>query len=181
LSLERCLTLLWRNLFLILCVVGVQACGFQPLYGPHSAFPQDDLQQIDVKVITDRSGQIMRNKLLYLLHHQAKTKKAYVLDVVMSESRSDQVYDRDATAKRAVIKIDVRMVLRPSRDTKVLFEKTLDESIGFSFGPNAEFASYTSIVSEVDAKERLIEHLSRKITHELSLYFHRKNTNKPLD
>lgn len=178
---ERSLTLLWRNLFILLCVAGIQACGFQPLYGPHSAFPQDDLQQIDVKVITERSGQIMRNKLLYLLHHQAKSKKAYVLDVAMTESRSDQVYDRDATAKRAVIKIDVRMILRPYADTSVLFEKAFDESIGFSFGPNAEFASYTSIVSEADAKERLIEHLSHKVVHELSLYFHRKNTNKPLD
>lgn len=173
--------MLWRSLGIILCVVGIQACGFQPLYGPHSAFPQDDLQQIDVKVITERSGQMMRNRLLYMLHHQAKAKKNYILDVIMSESRSDQVYDRDATAKRTVIKIDVRMVLRPAGDTKALFEKTLDESIGFSFGPDAEFASYTSIVSEADAKERLIEHLSRKITHELSLYFHRKNTNKPLD
>lgn len=180
-SLERCITLLLRSLLIALCFMGVQACGFQPLYGPHSAFPQDDLQQVDVKVIAERSGQIMRNKLLYLLHHRAKTKKAYVLDVVMGESRSDQVYDRDATAKRAVIKIDVRMSLRPLGDTKVLFERTFDESIGFSFRPNAEFASYTSIVSEADAKERLIQHLSHTIVHELSLYFHRKNTNKPLD
>lgn len=167
---------LLRNIVCVLGVVFLSACGFQPLYGPYSSFPQDDLKQVQVKVIAERSGQIMRNQLMYLLQHQDHPQKNYILSVTLIESRTDQVYDRDATAKRAIIKYDVNYVLRRRGETHPLLEKSIEDSIGFSFGPNAEFASFKSITSEADAKERLLTYLSRKIVEQLAIYFHQRNT-----
>ncbi len=170
---------LLRKFLSIIGFIFVSGCGFQPLYGPYSSFPQDDLSQIQVKVIAERSGQIMRNQLMYLLRHQDNSQKKYVLSVTISESRTDQIYDRDATAKRAVIRYDVHYVLRRRGETTPLLEKSFEDSIGFSFGSNAEFASFKSITSEADAKERLLNYLSRKIVEQLAIYFHQHNAFKP--
>lgn len=179
--LERFLILLLRNLLILPFLLILGACDFKPLYGPYSSFPQDDLRQIDVKVISERTGQMMRNHLIYLLQHNARLPKIYTLEITLEESRSDQVYDRDATSKRTNIKITAQYKLKKKGEKDILYSQVLEDSIGFSFGSNAEFASFASITSESDAKERIIQHLSRKIVEQLSIFFHHHKNSKQYD
>ncbi len=62
------------------------ACGFQPMYGqrrPEVTPVSSDLASIEVGMIPDRSGQLLRNELTYLLNpaSDAGVSRRYTLSV----------------------------------------------------------------------------------------------------
>src|SRR5512147_1799209 len=68
----------------------LSACGFQPMYGqraPEATEVFSDLAAVEVGVIPDRSGQLLRNELVRLLNPAADSRPArYTLAVVLKEA-----------------------------------------------------------------------------------------------
>ena len=90
-----------RRLLLLASVLAVAACGFRPLYGTASGTgPQRELEAIDVALLPDRSGQLLREALQQRLDHGEGLAKRYMLSVSYGVAGDSISIQRDSTATR---------------------------------------------------------------------------------
>jgi LPS-assembly lipoprotein len=74
---------------LAFAVAGLAGCGFRPLYGDVAgAVTAEELAAVDINLIANREGQIVRNRLLTRMQPRGPVLPArYQLDVDLRESR----------------------------------------------------------------------------------------------
>src|SRR5471032_3284963 len=84
----------------LLSILAGTGCGFEPLMGQRNNLQVgDELAQIRVEMIADRSGQILRNYLLDdLTPRGVQGRERYSLRVTLSEPRREVAISRDNTA-----------------------------------------------------------------------------------
>jgi LPS-assembly lipoprotein len=155
----------------------LQACGFRPLYAPEEGTVMEDLSRIKISTISDRIGQILRNRLLVLLTPKGvPAQPLYKLDVTLNETKSEISLRKDATSRRTQITIIALYTLKDLSSQKVLLSGNVEETSGYSIGSQSDFASLPSIVSEKDTRERLIEEIAQELKIKLAAHFISKET-----
>ncbi len=158
-------------LVLGLCL-SLAACGFRPLYGEKQTEGEtsvtDDLSEIIVYPIEDRTGQQMHNMLRDKINPAGQPDQpSYGLRVDLKERIKSLGIRRDATATRANLTMTATYSLTDLRTKKVLFKDK-------SFSTNSydilddQFATY---VSENNARERALNALSDEMRRRLAVYF----------
>ncbi len=162
---------------LLLLLFFLQACGFRPLYAPEEGTVMEDLSRIKISTISDRIGQILRNRLLVLLTPKGvPAQPLYKLDVTLNETKSEISLRKDATSRRTQITIIALYTLKDLSSQKVLLSGNVEETSGYSIGSQSDFASLPSIVSEKDTRERLIEEIAQELKIKLAAHFISKET-----
>lgn len=166
--------------FVVLAITLVlTGCGFAPLYsggGALDAGPAGELAAIDVLVISDRSGQQLRNALERRLERAGQVRKRYRLDVTMTESRSDQAFLKGGFGTRASLHIVATSVLTeiPVSDPE---DKTGKVKVIWKGGAHARVSwnllpeNYAAVISERDSRARAMDHLAEDISRALAVYF----------
>jgi LPS-assembly lipoprotein len=105
----------------LLALLTGAACGFQPLYGDRQQVPaEENLAQVFVDVIADRSGQMLRNELDQRLDpNNLGLPARYDLKVVLKESIAYLAQRKDASATRANLTTSAtyQLVARVNRST----------------------------------------------------------------
>ena len=93
---------------LAVLAVSLAGCGLQPLYGGGSSGPvATTLRSVEVAPIPDRTGWLLRNKLVERLGESGGARPAYRLDVTIDDNitsfgiRSDQAATRERRTLRA--------------------------------------------------------------------------------
>src|SRR5512134_2698442 len=86
------------------------ACGFRPMYGEPAREPTPisaDLAAIEVDLIPERSGQLMRNALVRLLNpaSEADAPRRYTLSVGLREWVATFAVERTGFATRANVEV----------------------------------------------------------------------------
>lgn len=137
----------------------------------------EDLSRIKISTISDRIGQILRNRLLVLLTPKGvPAQPLYKLDVTLNETKSEISLRKDATSRRTQITIIALYTLKDLSSQKVLLSGNVEETSGYSIGSQSDFASLPSIVSEKDTRERLIEEIAQELKIKLAAHFISKET-----
>lgn len=158
-----------RRLVLGLALLGLAGCGFRPLYGEHSTGADPavarHLAAIDVTLIDDRFGQVLRQRLRDRLAPNGATGEAYTLDVSYDRSLEELAFRKDETATLARLSFGATYVLR-SGDAVL----TRGSSRGQSSYDLLQ-ARYATVVAERDAEERIARQLADDIATRLGLYF----------
>ncbi|MGB0681335.1 MAG: LPS assembly lipoprotein LptE [Magnetovibrionaceae bacterium] len=98
----------------------VSACGFSPLYGKRSGGSVASLNTIQVGIIEDRMGQMLRNELVTKLNGGVSPKNAaYHLDVKVQQSENKYGADADSFRTRAnlIVKATYRLIDREEQET----------------------------------------------------------------
>lgn len=157
-----------RGLAAALLLLGLAACGFQPLYqggdgGGESAAGStslSELQQVQIAPIGDRLGQQLHNKLRNLMNPQGQPgNPAYRLQIELTDSESRTNLAGDAIASRVVRRLyaDWRVVEPGTGET--LFS-----------GRSRSFSSYdvldqpyATLAGKRDAGERGLQQLAQNI------------------
>lgn len=157
---------------LLLLLFFLQACGFRPLYAPEEGTVVEDLSRIKISTISDRIGQILRNRLLVLLTPKGvPAQPLYKLDVTLNETKTELSLRKDATSRRTQITIVGTYTLKDLNTQKNLLSGNVEETSGYSIGSQSDFASLPSLVSEKDTRERLIEEIAQEIKIKLAAFF----------
>lgn len=91
--------------------LAVGACGFEPLYADRSGGAFAGLAPIQVALIPDREGQILRNALIDRFG-QAGGRARYELAAELSITRASLGIQRDETATRGQVTVQVGYTLR---------------------------------------------------------------------
>lgn len=113
--------MLFRKKYVLLLVLALCGCGFEPLYvekkhdnmwyygGDFDTSISQEMAQISIEPISQRFGQIMRNELIDLLTPKGTPKSPkYRLFVHLTEKRiSDQALRSDITATRKMVRYKV--------------------------------------------------------------------------
>ncbi len=157
-------TLVWLAVGLAL-----GACGFEPLYGGRDggATPAE-LAQVRIDVISDRSGQILRNFLLDRLNPNGRPDRpAYALEINLVERREDLSIRKDEVATRANFVVTAEYRLREAGAGRELTRGQVRSSNSFNIG----ISEFATLSGEADARNRALREIGDEIKTRLGIYF----------
>ena len=155
----------------------LSACGFQPMYGkraPEAAPLSADLAAIEVGVIPDRSGQLLRNELIHLLNpaSDAAPPRRYTLAVALKEEIDTFAVERSGFATRANVEVRATYTLVDETTGNPVLAGTSRAISGFNI-LREDFSTY---VASGDARNRAISQIAFEIRNRLAAHFSRSAT-----
>ncbi len=152
------------------------ACGFQPMYGSHSASMEKSeagasMAEIDIAYIEDREGQFLRNELVDMLHPKGMPQNPrYDLTfskLEITDRELDLTKSSEATRAQIIAQTTITLI---DRETK---EAVLSRSLRSVSSYNILPSEFATNVTEKDATENALRDLARQTQLQLSLYFNR--------
>lgn len=153
---------------MVLSLTAMTACGFQPLYGEKasSAVTNTNLAAIDIDLIRDREGQMLRNELLDRFQPRgAALKPLYRLSIVLSQQKVGLAIRPDETGSRANLIIIATYTIRDIADGEIVFNGTSRAVTGY----NVLSSDFATTSSEADAVRRAVFDLSQQISTRVSV------------
>lgn len=157
-----------------LLLLAAAGCGFKPLYGvvPGSV-AHETMAAVDIGLINDRSGQVLRNGLLTRMQPLGPAEQlTYVLDVDLGESAVGLAVERDETATRTNLTITAQVALTELATGEVVYVDTVRSYASY----DVLDAEYATLGAERDARERALLELADRISTSVALFLQRSQT-----
>jgi LPS-assembly lipoprotein len=163
-----------RKLFSVLClllsVLCLPACGFQPIYGSHTGANgpvAEQLNQVAIDNIPDRPGQMLRNDLIDRMYGKGRPgQPLYHLSVKLRLAEEDLGILANATSTLAEFNTYADYALSDEHG-KELVHGTAHSATSFDRLSN----QYATLAAHDSAVERTVGEVSEQIVNRLSLYF----------
>jgi LPS-assembly lipoprotein len=162
----------WLSAVLLL---GLAACGFQPLYGQRGVSggsAADELAAIRIAPIADRTGQMLYNELRDRLNPSGKpADPRYTLSVSVSETVAELAFRGDETATRANLTLLASYVLQRtvSESSSGNDEVVTSGRARITTGYDILESQFATVVSVEDARARSVKALSEDIQARLAV------------
>ena len=142
-------------------------CGFQPIHGQKSAASSAALENFDIALIADRTGQMMRNELLQQMQPRgAVASPRYGLGVALTESLADLAIRKDDVATRANLMLTARFSVMSRVDGSVLFSGQVRSVNSY----NILTSDFATLSAREDARKRAVRVLALDIKERLSVW-----------
>jgi len=148
----------------------IAACGFHPVLQSRQGAVPAEMARIEVSLIPNRSGQMLRN-LLMDRFGKSRENPLYRLDIVLTESISSLGLRKDATATRAWLNLGATFTLTETATGTVLLQGPAQANGSY----NILDSGYGSFVTENDARKQAIAVLADNIATRLALHFDRQH------
>jgi LPS-assembly lipoprotein len=156
----------------VICLL-TSGCGFHPVYGARdsSGAPvSEELNQVAIDNIPDRSGQMLRNELIDRMYGKGRPQQAlYHLSVKLRKTEADIGIQANATSTRSMMDMYGDFVLTDANG-KELVKGTAHSITSF----NRLTDQYGNLAAEEDATGRTLSEVGEQIVNRLSLYFAEK-------
>lgn len=163
-----------RGILVGLLGVGLTGCGFRPIYATRDdGKVQDRLGDINVLLIPERSGQLLRQALQSRLERGGEGRAPrYDLSVQYVLSTEPIAIQRDnSTSRLRVIGTASWALLAQDAQRRTIANGTAREVDGYNFINQQFFAS--ELTSQA-VQRRLSEALAAQITTQLAMHFNRQ-------
>lgn len=159
--------------FLVVTLLGLTACGFEPLYGEQDQriATEDLLSRVSVPPIADRLGQLVRIELTNRLTPRPAPKPLYVLSVQLSESKQGLAVRRDASATRANFIITATYELVPVGGGEALLSGNIQSTNGYDI----LLSDFATLAAENDARRRGARDIADAVVDRLAVFLSRTN------
>ena len=147
--------------------LALAGCGFQPIHGQNSAASGEALAGIDIELIADRTGQMLRNELLQQMQPRGgRTASRYDLAVTMGESLQNLAIRKDETATRANLILIARFSVTSRHDGKKVFAGRARSVNSY----NILTSDFATLSAREDARRRGVQQLASGIKERLSVW-----------
>jgi LPS-assembly lipoprotein len=157
--------------FLAVAALALSGCGFQPMYGQHAreATPvSTDLAAVQVGLIPNRSGQLLRNELIRLLNPAAAAQPGrYTLSVALKETVDTFAVERSGFATTANVEVVATYTLMEDATGNPVLAGASRAVSGYNLLDNA-FSTY---VASGDARSRALDQIAFEIRNRLAAHF----------
>jgi len=156
-----------RRAIIICALLLLPGCGLQPLYGGGSASPvAATLRSVQVAPIPEKSGWLVRNKLVDRLGESGGSAAAYRLDVTLDDNITAFGLrgDRAATQERRTLRARYQLVSLPTGAV------VLDATAGSDADIDIVSSEYATVAGEQTALEQLSDIVADQIVARLALY-----------
>ena len=157
---------------LVLVSVSITGCGFQPLYKKEGAgVPQVHaaLAAVHVGIVPNREGQHLRNRLEQMFRRSGAAPEQYRLRVSLSESRSDQAFQKGGFVTLATLRVVASVELQ--EQGQPIWTASVPAQVSW----NLLSQEYASVISERDARMRAMDELASGIFRAVSVYLSSPN------
>jgi LPS-assembly lipoprotein len=160
-------------------------CGFQPLYGDRATDTAGPggapaaMAAIEVGVIAERDGQILRGLLIEALNPDGRpVEPAYRLTVTLSVSSGSIGISRDneviraassGTAAIVLSRLDGPPTLAPGETDPWPFQRRLSATSAY----NIQDDEFANLVAEEGAREEVLQQLANDIRTQIALFLRR--------
>ena len=162
-----------RGVILAGCLLlALSACGFRPLYATGGIVDASaELAQVEVGVIPNRDGQILRNYLIQNINgsNGRPADPVYRLNVSLRERQQDLGVDKTDTAQRVNLVITAQFSLKTAVDD----QEVLNRRVGIITSYNIVLDEYATLSAQNAARECALRQLGSDIRTQLALYFSR--------
>lgn len=150
------------GLLLLATAGGLAGCGFSPVYQSASTAQDTDilleLSKVDIELIPDREGQMLRNFLLDRMQPRGQAAQTpYKLSTRLKITRRDLGVQLDETTERS--RVDVNAVYTLTGED---LNRSFRSRISSSF--STVDVEYASLVAEQDAIERSLRSIAGEMT-----------------
>ena len=156
-----------RVLLMAAFAFAVSGCGLQPLYGGGNSGPvAATLRSVEVAPIPERTGWLLRNKLVDRLGESGSAPPLYRLDVTLDDNITAFGIrgDRAATRERRTIRARYQLVELATGTVVV------DATAGSDAGIDIVSSEYATVAAEQTAAENLTEVVADQIVARLGAY-----------
>lgn len=164
-----------RKALVLLLLITLGACGFQPVYGTRSpgnanSSVTSDLAAIKIAPIANRAGQLLRNSLQDKLTPRGVPARArYRLEVKLTENRSDLVILKDSTSTFSKVRFVADFTLVDLANGQPVNSGQAESTTTF----NRVDSDFAILAAEKDARRRAADEIGEDIRLRLGLYFNR--------
>lgn len=161
------------KILLFLSVLLLSACSFSPMYGSENAqnnsSTKSNLNQVEISIIPDRSGQYLRNELIDRFYTDGyPSNPRYKLSVApIQETVSDFDITLESEATRQQIKLATSLNLIDLESGK----NVLNRPVRAVTSNNILESEFSTLITEQSAREAALDDLARQIERQLALYF----------
>lgn len=163
-------------LFAVVSALVLAGCGFQPIHGQRSAASGADLAAIDIGLIADRTGQMLRNELLQKMHPRgALSPSRYGLSVTLRESLQNLAIRKDEVATRANLIIVAGFSMTERGGRKRVFNGNVRSVNSY----NILTSDFATLSAREDARRRAVQQLASGIIQRLSVWLVQKDRAAP--
>jgi len=159
------------KLLSLMAVLILGACGFSPMYASNdnSGRTVNNLNNIAISVIPDRSGQYLRNALIDRFHTNGApsdpTYKLVIAPIKEKVSDFDITVESEATRRQLRLSSQMKLINRQTQQT-VLARDLLSIT-----SHNVLESEFSTIVTEQSARDAALNDLARQIERNLALHF----------
>ena len=164
------------RVILALAALMPSACGFRPVYGTAApngsqAGVSTNLSRIEIGMIPDRSGQILRNALIDRFYRTGRpVDPPLVLNLTpISETLTDLDITRESDSTRTQIRLRTDISLTDRASGRALLTRHMESVTSY----NVLGSEFATRVTREDARRNALADLARQIEQELALYFAR--------
>ncbi|MEQ8667296.1 MAG: LPS assembly lipoprotein LptE [Rhodospirillales bacterium] len=159
-----------RTGVLVVALMALGACGFEPLYGQGTASGAAQLSGIRVAPIDDRIGQQLRNELRgYLTPHGLNDVPEWELRVELEESISEVLVEETSFATRADLTVRAKFRIVSLGDQPLSVPAATTSAIG-SYNLLEATNEYANVVAERDARAKAIRVVARDIARQIAIW-----------
>lgn len=162
----------------VLPLLFMGGCGFEPLYGPNSTSSgqtlgvERALAKIKIAPLPLREGQILHNYLLDKLNPSgAPVDPQAHLQVSVALDKNSISIRRDGTTQRFNMVATAKLILRDKDNKKILYTDIIKRMASFSLGEATADFGYASTISETDAKKRTLLLIAEDMQIMLATYY----------
>lgn len=168
--------MIFTRLLLIFSVFILAACGFQPLYGEHSAAgsvsARASLNSVYIGNIPDQQGQYLRNALMdrfYSTGRPGANARYELVIAPINESRTELDITKTSDSTRAQLYLTTSLTLK-DKDGSEAMQRSLTAVTSY----NILDSQFTTRVAEESARRQALDDLARQVETHVLLYLSRK-------
>ena len=144
----------------------MSGCGFEPLHGQRSGASSAALGAIDVQLIADQPGQMLRNELLQQMQPRGQTPARYSLAVTLTESLANLGIRKDKVATRANLTLSASFTISELGGTKRVFSGSARSVNSY----NILTSDFATLSAREDARRRGVNQLALEIRERISVW-----------
>jgi LPS-assembly lipoprotein len=146
--------------------LAISACGFEPMHGQRSGASSAALSAIDIKLIADRSGQMLRNELLQQMQPRGPARARYSLAVVLTEGLTNLGIRKDEVATRANLTLSASFTITDLGGTTRTFKGTARSVNSY----NVLTSDFATLSAREDARRRGVTQLALELRERISVW-----------
>lgn len=155
--------------------LGAGGCGFHPLYGPTAsgANLSDLMKAVDVATIPSRTGQRLRNELIFgTTGGGERAAPIYRLDVALRETTRNTLVTQQGAATGQVVELDAEYRLVRLKDNEVVYKGYSSAQATYNQIGSTSIAgsSYGDVRAAIDAENRAAVSLADTIKTRMAAF-----------
>lgn len=158
-----------RRVFAVgaLCAaLAISGCGFQPIHGQRSGASSTALATIDIQLIADRAGQMLRNELLQQMQPRGPLRSRYALSVSLKENLANLGIRKDEVATRANLTLSASFTITELTGAKRKFSGSARSVNSY----NILTSDFATLSAREDARRRGVNQLALEIRERVSVW-----------